>query len=134
MYAEVTMTTAKYRRVVLKLSGEALGGQEGNGIDPTIVQSVAEQTKEIIELGVECGVVVGVVNSWGGKVGSEMGLDRASAEYMGMLARVMNSLVLQDRLGMINMPTRVQSSIDMGQVNKPYIRRRAIRHLEKKRV
>jgi len=134
MYVEVTMTTAKYRRVVLKLSGEALGGQKGNGIEPTIVQSVAEQIKEIIELGVEVAVVVGGGNIWRGKVGSEMGMDRASADYMGMLATVMNSLALQDSLEMIDIPTRVQTSIEMRQVAEPYIRRRAIRHLEKKRV
>ena len=128
------MTTAKYRRVVLKLSGEALGGQKGNGIEPTIVQSVAEQIKEIIELGVEVAVVVGGGNIWRGKVGSEMGMDRASADYMGMLATVMNSLALQDSLEMIDIPTRVQTSIEMRQVAEPYIRRRAIRHLEKKRV
>jgi uridylate kinase len=128
------MTTAKYRRVVLKLSGEALGGQQGNGIEPTIVQSVAEQIKEIVELGVEVAVVVGGGNIWRGKVGSEMGMDRASADYMGMLATVMNSLALQDSLEMIDIPTRVQTSIEMRQVAEPYIRRRAIRHLEKKRV
>src|SRR5690625_3069470 len=128
------MTTAKYRRVVLKLSGEALGGQQGNGIEPTIVQSVAKQIKEIIELGVEVAVVVGGGNIWRGKVGSEMGMDRASADYMGMLATVMNSLALQDSLEMIDIPTRVQTSIEMRQVAEPYIRRRAIRHLEKKRV
>ena len=128
------MTTAKYRRVVLKLSGEALGGQKGNGIEPTIVQSVAEQIKEIIELGVEVAVVVGGGNIWRGKVGSEMGMDRASADYMGMLATVMNSLALQDSLEMIDIPTRVQTSIEMRQVAEPYIRRRAIRNLEKKRV
>lgn len=128
------MSTAKYRRVVLKLSGEALGGQQGNGIEPTIVQSVAKQIKEIIELGVEVAVVVGGGNIWRGKVGSEMGMDRASADYMGMLATVMNSLALQDSLEMIDIPTRVQTSIEMRQVAEPYIRRRAIRHLEKKRV
>jgi len=134
MYVEVTMTTAKYRRVILKLSGEALGGEKGNGIEPTIVQSVAEQIKEIVELGVEVAVVVGGGNIWRGKVGSEMGMDRASADYMGMLATVMNSLALQDSLEMIDIPTRVQTSIEMRQVAEPYIRRRAIRHLEKKRV
>lgn len=128
------MTTAKYSRVVLKLSGEALGGQQGNGIEPSIVQSVAEQIKGIVELGVEVAVVVGGGNIWRGKVGSEMGMDRASADYMGMLATVMNSLALQDSLEMIDIPTRVQTSIEMRQVAEPYIRRKAIRHLEKKRV
>src|SRR5690625_1016146 len=134
MYVEVTMTTAKYRRVILKLSGEALGGEKGNGIEPTIVQSVAEQVKEIVELGVEVAVVVGGGNIWRGKVGSEMGMDRATADYMGMLATVMNSLALQDALEAIDVPTRVQTSIEMRQVAEPYIRRRAIPHLEKKRV
>src|SRR5690625_4692207 len=101
------MTTAKYRRVILKLSGEALGGQLGNGIEPTIVQSVAKQIKEIVELGVEVAVVVGGGNIWRGKVGSEMGMDRASADYMGMLATVMNSLALQDSLEMIDIPTQI---------------------------
>ncbi|MBN6206626.1 UMP kinase [Ralstonia pickettii] len=128
------MTTAKYRRIVLKLSGEALSGEQGNGIDPKIIQSVAEQVKEVAELGVEVAVVVGGGNLWRGKIGSEMGMDRASADYMGMLATVMNSLALQDGLENIGIQTRVQTSIEMRQVAEPYIRRKAIRHLEKKRV
>ncbi|MFD1018214.1 UMP kinase [Thalassobacillus hwangdonensis] len=128
------MTTARYRRIVLKLSGEALSGDQGFGLDPKIVQSVAKQVKEIAELGVEVAVVVGGGNIWRGKVGSEMGMDRANADYMGMLATVMNSLALQDSLENIGIPTRVQTSIEMRQVAEPYIRRKAIRHLEKKRV
>ncbi len=128
------MTTAKYRRIVLKLSGEALSGEQGNGIDPKVIQSVAEQVKEVAELGVEVAVVVGGGNLWRGKIGSEMGMDRASADYMGMLATVMNSLALQDGLENIGIQTRVQTSIEMRQVAEPYIRRKAIRHLEKKRV
>lgn len=128
------MTIAKYRRIVLKLSGEALSGKQGYGIEPTVIQSVAEQVKEVAELGVEIAIVVGGGNIWRGKVGSEMGMDRASADYMGMLATVMNSLALQDSLEMIGVPTRVQTSIEMRQVAEPYIRRKAIRHLEKKRV
>ncbi|MYL33174.1 UMP kinase [Pontibacillus yanchengensis] len=128
------MTTAHYRRVVLKLSGEALSGPEGYGLDPEIIQSVARQVKEISELGVEVAVVVGGGNIWRGKVGSEVGMDRATADYMGMLATVMNSLALQDSLENIGIPTRVQTSIEMRQVAEPYIRRKAIRHLEKKRV
>jgi len=128
------MTTAQYRRVVLKLSGEALSGEEGYGLSPAIIQSVARQVKEISELGVEVAVVVGGGNIWRGKVGSEVGMDRATADYMGMLATVMNSLALQDSLENIGIPSRVQTSIEMRQVAEPYIRRKAIRHLEKKRV
>ncbi|MEW9676683.1 UMP kinase [Lentibacillus sp. L22] len=128
------MTTARYRRVVLKLSGEALSGKQGYGIEPAVIQSIASQVKEVAELGVEVAVVVGGGNIWRGKVGSEMGMDRATADYMGMLATIMNSLALQDSLENIGIPTRVQTSIEMRQVAEPYIRRKAIRHLEKKRV
>ncbi|GAB3794799.1 UMP kinase [Virgibacillus kimchii] len=128
------MTTARYRRIVLKLSGEALSGQQGSGIGPEIIQSIASQVKEVAELGVEIAIVVGGGNIWRGKVGSEMGMDRATADYMGMLATIMNSLALQDGLEKIGIPTRVQTSIEMRQVAEPYIRRKAIRHLEKKRV
>lgn len=128
------MTTSHYRRVVLKLSGEALSGTEGYGIEPHIIQSIAQQVKDVSELGVEVAVVVGGGNIWRGKVGSEVGMDRATADYMGMLATVMNSLALQDSLENIGVPTRVQTSIEMRQVAEPYIRRKAIRHLEKKRV
>jgi uridylate kinase len=134
MYSEANMSDAKYRRVVLKLSGEALAGEEGFGIKPTIIQSIAKQVKEISELGVEVAVVVGGGNIWRGKIGSEMGMDRANADYMGMLATVMNSLALQDSLENLGIPTRVQTSIEMRQVAEPYIRRKAIRHLEKGRV
>ncbi|MBD8004041.1 UMP kinase [Bacillus norwichensis] len=128
------MDTPKYKRVVLKLSGEALAGNEGFGINPTVIKSIAEQVKEVALLDVEVAVVVGGGNIWRGKVGSEMGMDRATADYMGMLATVMNSLALQDSLEQLGIETRVQTSIDMLQVAEPYIRRRAIRHLEKKRV
>ncbi|WP_044023198.1 amino acid kinase family protein, partial [Bacillus sp. SG-1] len=128
------MSIPKYKRVVLKLSGEALAGEQGFGLSPAIIKSVAEDVKEIAEMGVEVAVVVGGGNIWRGKVGSEMGMDRASADYMGMLATVMNSLALQDSLEQLEVETRVQTSIDMRQVAEPYIRRRAIRHLEKKRV
>lgn len=126
--------TARYRRIVLKLSGEALSGDKGYGIEPTVIQSIARQVKEIAELGTEIAIVVGGGNIWRGKVGSEMGMDRANADYMGMLATVMNSLALQDSLESMGIPTRVQTSIEMRQVAEPYIRRKAIRHLEKKRV
>lgn len=125
---------SKYKRVVLKLSGEALAGELGYGIDPTVIQSIAKQIKEIVELGVEVAVVVGGGNIWRGIAGSAKGMDRATADYMGMLATVMNSLALQDSLEDIGIETRVQSSIEMRQVAEPYIRRKAIRHLEKKRV
>lgn len=128
------MTSPKYKRVVLKLSGEALAGEQGFGINPKVIKSVADQVKEIADLGVEVAVVVGGGNIWRGKIGEEMGMDRANADYMGMLATVMNSLALQDSLEQSGVETRVQTSIEMRQVAEPYIRRRAIRHLEKKRV
>lgn len=128
------MALKKYSRVVLKLSGEALAGTLGYGIDPTVIQSIAKQIKEVVELDIEVAVVVGGGNIWRGMAGSAKGMDRATADYMGMLATVMNSLALQDSLEAEGVPTRVQTSIEMRQVAEPYIRRRAIRHLEKKRV
>ena len=128
------MSVPQYKRVVIKLSGEALAGDAGFGLSPKIIKSVAEEVKEVVDLGVEVAVVVGGGNIWRGKVGSEMGMDRASADYMGMLATVMNSLALQDALEKLEIETRVQSSIVMTQVAEPYIRRKAVRHLEKKRV
>ncbi|MCM3386782.1 UMP kinase [Ureibacillus chungkukjangi] len=128
------MSVPQYERVVIKISGEALAGEAGYGLSPKIIKSVAEDIKEVVELGVEVAVVVGGGNIWRGKVGSEMGMDRASADYMGMLATVMNSLALQDALEKLEIGTRVQSSIVMTQVAEPYIRRKAVRHLEKKRV
>lgn len=121
----------KYKRIVLKLSGEALAGEQGNGINPTVIQSIAKQVKEIAELEVEVAVVVGGGNLWRGKTGSDTGMDRATADYMGMLATVMNSLALQDSLETLGIQSRVQTSIEMRQVAEPYIRRKAIRHLEK---
>src|SRR5699024_3267520 len=123
--------TTRYRRIVLKLSGEALSGDQGFGIELKIIRSIAEQVKEVAQLGVEVAVVVGGGNTWRGKIGSEMGMERANADYMGMLATVMNSLALQDSLEQIGIPTRVQTSIEMRQVAEPYIRRKAVRHLEK---
>lgn len=125
---------SKYNRVVLKLSGEALAGDQGYGIDPVVIQSIARQIKEVVELEVETAVVVGAGNIWRGMAGSAQGMDRATADYMGMLATVMNSLALQDSLEAIGVESRVQTSIEMRQVAEPYIRRKAIRHLEKKRV
>ncbi|ADU30725.1 UMP kinase [Evansella cellulosilytica] len=128
------MEKPKYSRIVLKLSGEALAGDQGYGIDPSVIQSIAEQIRDIIDLNVEVAIIVGGGNIWRGMAGSAKGMDRATADYMGMLATVMNSLALQDSLETIGVQTRVQSSIEMRQVAEPYIRRRAIRHLEKKRV
>lgn len=128
------MEKPKYKRIVLKLSGEALAGEKGYGIDPTVIQSIAQQIKEIVALDVEVAIIVGGGNIWRGMAGSAKGMDRATADYMGMLATVMNSLALQDSLENIDVPTRVQTSIEMRQVAEPYIRRRAIRHLEKNRV
>ncbi|MDX5324223.1 MAG: UMP kinase [Exiguobacterium sp.] len=124
----------KYKRIVLKLSGEALAGDQGYGIDPSIVNSISGQIKELVAMGVEVAVVVGAGNIWRGKTGSELGMDRENADYMGMLATVLNSLALQDSLETNGVQTRVQTSIEMRQVAEPYIRRRAMRHLEKGRV
>lgn len=124
----------QYKRVVIKLSGEALAGDQGFGLSPQIVKSVAQQIKDVVELDVEVALVVGGGNIWRGKIGAEMGMERANADYMGMLATVMNALALQDSLENLGVETRVQSSIVMTQVAEPYIRRKAVRHLEKKRV
>ena len=124
----------KYNRIVLKLSGEALAGDQGFGINPAIVNSISQQIRELVELNVQVAVVVGAGNIWRGKTGAELGMDRANADYMGMLATVMNSLALQDSLESVGVETRVQTSIEMRQVAEPYIRRRAMRHLEKGRV
>jgi len=123
-----------FKRVVLKVSGESLSGMTGYGIEAEMISSIADQIKEVVELGVEVAVVCGGGNIWRGIAGSANGIDRATADYMGMLATVMNSLALQDALEQINVPTRVQTSIAMQQIAEPYIRRRAIRHLEKGRV
>lgn len=124
----------KYKRVLLKLSGEALGGESGVGINPQAVQSMAEQIREVRELGVQAVIVVGGGNIFRGLSGSERGIERATGDYMGMLATVINALALQDSLEKIGVPTRVQSAISMSQVAEPFIRRRAVRHLEKGRV
>jgi len=128
------MAVPKYKRVVLKLSGEALAGEQGYGIDPLMMQTVAAEVKGIIGLGVEVAIVVGGGNIWRGISGSARGMDRTTADYMGMLATVLNALALQDALEKMDVDTRVQTSVEMRQVAEPYIRRRAIRHLEKKRV
>lgn len=128
------MLQPKFKRVILKLSGEALAGDVGYGITASVIGSVAEQIKDILELGAEVAVVVGGGNIWRGVAGSKQGMDRATADYMGMLATVLNALALQDALEQVGVSTRVQTSIEMRQVAEPYIRRRAIRHLEKGRV
>lgn len=128
------MEQPKFKRIVLKLSGEALAGQVGYGIDSQTINSIAEQVKSVHGLGVEVAVVCGGGNIWRGIAGSSKGIDRATADYMGMLATVMNSLALQDALENVGVPTRVQTSISMQQIAEPYIRRRAMRHLEKGRV
>lgn len=123
-----------YKRVILKLSGEAMAGNKGVGIDPITVSEIAKEVKEAFETGVEIAIIVGGGNIWRGKTASKMGMERASADYMGMLATVMNALALQNALETHGVETRVMSSISMQQVAEPYIRRRAIRHLEKNRV
>ena len=128
------METAKYKRVILKLSGESLAGEQGFGINPEVVESIALQIKAIRKHGIDVAAVVGGGNIWRGLAGSAKGMDRATADYMGMLATVMNSLALQDALEKLDVTTRVQSAIEMRQVAEPYIRRKAIRHLEKGRV
>src|SRR5882762_1565118 len=127
-------TQPKYRRILLKLSGEALGGKSRVGISPESVQDMAEQIREVRELGVQVVVVVGGGNIFRGLSGSERGIERATGDYMGMLATVINALALQDALEKLGAPTRVQSAIAMSQVAEPFIRRRAVRHLEKGRV
>ena len=124
----------KYKRVVLKLSGEALAGDIGYGIDQAMLSHVAEQVQEVRDLGIDVLVVVGGGNIWRGIAGSKQGMERATADYMGMLATVMNSLALQNALESIGIDTRVQSAIEVRQMAEPYIRRKAIRHLEKGRV
>jgi len=128
------MTKIKYKRVVLKVSGEALAGDKGFGISPPIIKDGAKEIKEVYALGVQIAIVVGGGNIWRGQTGAEMGMERAQADYMGMLATVMNALALQDNLEQLDVPTRVQTSIEMRQIAEPYIRRKAIRHLEKDRV
>ncbi|QGP93225.1 Uridylate kinase [Neomoorella glycerini] len=128
------MAQPKFKRVVLKVSGEALAGTQGFGIDQEVLTSIAAQIKEVRDLGVDVAIVVGGGNIWRGVKGSARGMDRATADYMGMLATVINALALQDALESQGVDTRVQTAIEMRQIAEPYIRRRAIRHLEKGRV
>ncbi len=127
-------TKPKYKRILLKLSGEALGCDDGHGIDATSVHDMATQIAEVRELGVQVVIVIGGGNIFRGLAGSERGIDRATGDYMGMLATIINSLALQDALEKIGVDTRVQTAITMAQVAEPFIRRRAMRHLEKGRV
>jgi uridylate kinase len=124
----------KYKRILLKLSGEALAGASGFGIDPTQAEDIAQRIQEVRELGVDTAIVIGAGNLWRGRSGLDRGMDRATADYMGMLATVMNALALMDALERAGLVTRVQSAVEMHAVAEPYIRRRAIRHLEKGRV
>ena len=129
------LLNGQWGRVVLKVSGEAFAGDEGHGIDGHVVQEIARQIVKVrSEFDVELAVVVGGGNIWRGMVGTGAGMDRAQADYMGMLATVINGLALQDTLEQLGQPTRVQTAIHMSQVAEPYIRRRAIRHLEKGRI
>jgi uridylate kinase len=125
---------SKFSRILLKLSGESLGDANGMGISPEGVQHMAEQIREVRELGVQVVVVVGGGNIFRGLTGSERGIERATGDYMGMLATIINSLALQDALEKLGCPTRVQSAIAMAQIAESFIRRRAVRHLEKGRV
>jgi uridylate kinase len=123
-----------YRRIVLKLSGEALAGDQGYGIDPPVLDRVGAEIREVIDLGVQVAIVIGGGNIFRGIAASAAGMDRATADYMGMLATIINALALQDALEKASLQTRVLSAIEMRAVAEPYIRRRAIRHLEKGRV
>lgn len=124
----------KYRRILLKLSGESLSGPQGFGIDPLRAEDVARRIREVHDLGVDVAVVIGAGNLWRGRLGLDRGMDRATADYMGMLGTVMNALALMDAMERMGLVTRVQSAVEMHAVAEPYIRRRAIRHLEKGRV
>jgi len=129
-----SLRSPKYKRIILKLSGEALSGNDSYGINPETLSTIAAQVIEVAQLGVEVAIVVGGGNIWRGVAGSAKGMDRATADFMGMLATVINALALQDALESKDYPTRVMSAIEMREVAEPYIRRRAIRHLEKGRV
>ena len=123
-----------YRRILLKIGGEALAGDDGFGIDPNKATHIAERIKDVHEMDVDVAIVIGAGNLWRGQRGKHAGMDRATADYMGMLATMMNALALMDAFERIGVLTRVQSAIEMRSVAEPYIRRRAIRHLEKGRV
>jgi len=128
------MKRPRYKRIVLKISGEVLTGEKGYGIDPEVILQIAQEVKEVVSLGVEMAIVIGGGNIFRGVAASSTGIDRATADYMGMLATVLNGLALQDALEKIEVHTRVQTAIEMREIAEPYIRRRAMRHLEKGRV
>ena len=128
------MSELKYKRILLKLSGEALGSENGFGINVSEAEAIARRVKEVHEMGVEVAIVIGAGNLWRGKQGLDRGMDRATADYMGMLATVMNALALMDAMERNRVTTRVMTAIEMRAIAEPYIRRRAIRHLEKGRV
>lgn len=129
------MTDApRYKRILLKLSGEALAGNQGFGIDPDKAEAIAQRVTEVVQLGVQLAIVIGAGNLWRGRTGIERGMDRATADYMGMLGTVMNALALMDAIERGGVDTRVQSAIEMRAVAEPYIRRRATRHLDLGRV
>jgi len=123
-----------YSRILLKLSGEALAGNQGHGINTQVIQQIAQDIKQVYAAGVQIGIVIGGGNIFRGVAASAQGMDRSSSDYMGMLATVINSLALQDALEKLEVPTRVQTAIQMAAIAEPYIRRRAMRHLEKNRV
>ncbi len=128
------MKRARYKRIVLKISGEALTGEGDYGIDPEMIEQIAQEVKEVKNLGIDVAIVIGGGNIFRGMAASARGMDRASADYIGMLATVINGLAFQDALEKIDVDTRVQTAIEMREIAEPYIRRRAIRHLEKGRV
>nr|MBU1327666.1 UMP kinase [Candidatus Omnitrophota bacterium] len=130
----MTQKKSTYKRVVLKMSGEVLQGKQGYGIDPDVTRSIAEEIKDVKKLGVEIAIVIGGGNIYRGSTAQGQGVDRITADYMGMLATVINGLALQDSLEKAGVFTRVQTAIDMQELAEPYIRRKAIRHLEKNRV
>lgn len=126
--------TPKYKRILLKLSGEALAGSNGFGIDPDKAETIAVRVSEVVRMGIQLAIVIGAGNLWRGRTGIERGMDRATADYMGMLGTVMNALALMDAIERGGVETRVQSAIEMRAVAEPYIRRRATRHLDLGRV
>ena len=134
MDSETGRSDLKYRRIVVKLSGEALAGEDRFGIDPETVKRIAREIAEVYRLGVQVGVVIGGGNIFRGSVGKALGMEQTTGDYMGMLATVINALAMQDALEKLGTPTRVMTAIEMRAVAEPYIRRRAIRHLEKGRV
>lgn len=132
MKGEVVMSEIKYKRIMLKISGEALAGEQKQGLNTETINSISDKIKELHDLGVEIAIVVGGGNFWRGRSG--IGMDRTTADHMGMLATVINALGLQDSLESRGIPTRVQTAIEMRQIAEPYIRRKAVRHLEKGRI